>query len=380
MGKWTDKLKADPTPWLLEKACPSIRFRLFAEIQRRPSDDPDLMGARQEVYSYKPPHTIAAARSDDGTWFNSLMGFEAMNLQRKRGPGLVWQYLALVEYGWGQDHPIIWSTSELLQGLLWEDPSIDLCELNGYLGGDPAVQAFLRKRLSRIAMALLCRSGFENDAGVKRKSDELFAELDSFYRGDIESKIYVGEHIREKETDEGTIEEVCSVFPSDQPVPEYMLLLQLAHNTNLRQREGGQELIDRLVDFLFSQKPAEHEVTQVGGKTFEKYTRFSIRTMEQKDYEEQKLVGQLLQDLEILARCGALTRVPKAVAFLDWLIGLQDEEGVVRADDFIEKTVNRLDYVYFPLEDNWRGKHKKFTDVTFRLFLILSLLDQSEAS
>ena len=43
----------------------------------------------------------------------------------------------------------------------------------------------------------------------------------------------------------------------------------------------------------------------------------------------------------------------------------------------IEKSVSRSQYHYFPLEDSWRGKHKRFTDVTFRMVLILKILDKT---
>ncbi|MEZ6197923.1 MAG: hypothetical protein R3F20_19715 [Planctomycetota bacterium] len=373
MGDWSDRMKGDPGAWLLEKACPPIRYRYLTEVVGRPADDVDVKSAEQEVYAYKPAQTIVGARSDDGTWFGSLLGFEAMNLPRKKGPGTVPQYRALIEYGWGKDHPIIWSTSDLLQGLLWEDPGLDLRELNGYLVGDPAVEAWLRKRLSRVALTLLVRSGFHEDPGVKRKKAEYYAELEAFYQGDVHAKIYVGETTRTVETDDGEIEQRCALFDPQAPLPSQDLMTFLAFDPDARTKHSG--LLEAIADYLFAHAAPEFELTEIGGKTFEKERDLEIRSLDRKDYEDRKLVGRLLQDLELLARCGVLTRSPKAVALVEWLVAQQDEEGVVRADDWIEKVVNRLDYGYFPLEDNWRGKHKKFTDLTFRLMLILRLLD-----
>jgi len=62
---------------------------------------------------------------------------------------------------------------------------------------------------------------------------------------------------------------------------------------------------------------------------------------------------------------------------LDWVVSLQKDDGVWRVDDHIEKSVSRSQYHYFPLEESWRGKHKKYTDVTFRVLLILRLLDRT---
>lgn len=375
MGKWLDRMVADPTSWLLEKACPSIRYRLLTEIHGRPAEDPDVTEIRQEVYAYKPPHTISTAQSDDGTWFTSLDGFENLNLNRKRGPGTLCQYLALLEYGWGTDHPIVWRTSELLQGFMWEDPSLDLCELKGYCGGDPAVESYLRKMLSQKALGLLARSGFEEDVGVKRKGAELIKALDAFYQGDVHDKIYVGEHIRQKDTDDGPVDEHCAIISPDAFRPDYSMMLFFGWNAPLRDDPLAQSVLDRVVDAMFAHEHPEFEVLEVGGKIFERDPEFAIRNLDRDQFAEGKLLGRLLQELELLARVGRLERVPKAVELLEWVLSLQDEEGVVRGEDYVEKVYNRLDYPWFPLEDNWRGRHKKFTDITFRLYLILAILD-----
>jgi hypothetical protein len=85
-----------------------------------------------------------------------------------------------------------------------------------------------------------------------------------------------------------------------------------------------------------------------------------------------------LHDLELLARTGTLVHYEKALRLLDWLIGLGDaEDGVIRLESEIEKHLSRSQYHYFPLEESWRGKHKRFSDVTFRVLLILKILDET---
>jgi hypothetical protein len=380
MQKWTERFRKDPTPWLLDKSCPPIRYRTLTEIHGHLEGDADATVARHETYNYQPACKIASQQSDDGTWFNSLVGFEATNVQRRRGPGTASQYHALIEYGWTKDHPIVWRTAELLQALLWEDPTIDLLELKGYCGGDPKVEAYLRKSLSWRALALLARSSFADDAGVQRKSAELLAQLDDFYRGPIHEKLITGTLKRTKEGDDGPYEEVCTVMTKAVPLPDHALLLLFAFNPALRRAPGAQDFLSRLVTYLFEHPAPENPVIEVGGKVFDRDMDLAIRTLDLEAFCAKKCVGRLLQELEVLARCGVLLQVPKAVGLLEWLISLQDEEGVVRADDFIEKHQHRVDYPYFPLEDNWRGKHKKYTDLTFRLLLILSILDRQAAA
>ena len=60
------------------------------------------------------------------------------------------------------------------------------------------------------------------------------------------------------------------------------------------------------------------------------------------------------------------------------VVSLRQEDGVLRPNHEIEKAMTPSQYHYFPLEESWRGKHKKFTDVTFRALLILTLLDRAE--
>ena len=380
MGQWLKRLRKDPTDWLLEKSCPPIRYRLLTEIKKLGESDHDVSVARKEAYTYKPAQDISTRQSDDGTWFSSHLGFESLNVQRKRGPGMAAQYHALIEYGWTKDHPIIWRTSERLQALLWEDKNIDLLEQKGYCGGDPAVEQYLRRNLSWRALGLLSRGGFNDEAGVQRKSVEIVNTLDAFYSGDVESKLVVGTRTRPKETDEGIVDEVCTVLTCKAPLLDHALMLFFAWNEAARRSDAGRRVLARIVDYLFSRPPAPVPVVEVGGKVFDCDMDLLIRSLDRKDFEEGKQVGRLLQELEVLARCGLLLEVPKAVALLDWLIGLVDDEGVVRADEWIEKHSHRVDYPYFPLEDNWRGKHKKFTDLTFRLMLVLSILDDQAAS
>lgn len=377
MGRWTDRLIPSARTWLLEKACPPIRYRLLSEVEHRPEADPDVRQARQDVYAYKPAQTIANARSDDGTWFQSLLHFEPMNLPRKRGPGTLFQYHALVEYGWDRDHPIVWSTAKLLQGLLWEDPTMDLRELNGWLGGDPKVEVWLRAELARRALALLLRSGFQEDAGVRRKAAAYLESVRAFWTApDVDGRLFVGETERNVGTEDEPELQTLRLIDPEAPVPDRHLLMIFGFDPELRER--GREALEAICDWMFRNPPVPSGI-EIGGKLFEREEALSIRGLDRADFERDKLVGRLLQDLELLARCGVLERSPRAVELLAWLTSLQDEEGVVRADEVIEKVVNPTDYPYFPLEDNWRGKHKKFTDTTFRLHLIAAILDQREA-
>ena len=384
MGKWLDRLPADPTDWLIEKACAPIRYRLFTEVQGRPEDDADVTLARDETYNYKPALTIAGAQNQEGLWFDSFDHFEAMNLNRKRGPATLHQLHALLEYGWGKDHPIVWRTSELLQALLWEDPGVDLRELKGYCGADPAPEMYFRKLLSWRAFALLLRGGFGDDPGVRHKAAERLGELFECYGEKnlegVRQAAECGEHTRMIEVDGDEVPEVCLVVAAGIPLPDYSTLMFLAHDPQSLADPRGAAIAERLVEYLMARPVPTAQVVKVADKVLDRPIDFLLPAFDRETCGERKLLGRLLRDLELLARLGVLSRVPDAVSHLEWMISCADEDGVIRDDSIIDKAVNRLDYPYFPLEENWRGKHKKYTDVTFRVLMILSLLDGAESA
>jgi hypothetical protein len=382
MGKWLGRLQADPTEWLLERACAPIRYRLLTEVLGRPPDDADVLAAREGSYNFKPAVTIAGAQNQEGLWFDSFDHFEPMNLNRKRGPATLHQLHALLEYGWGKDHPIVWRASEILQALLWEDPSVDLRELKGYCGADPATEAYFRKRLSWRAFAILLRGGFVDDPGVRQKATERLAELTEFYGNKnvagVRQVVENGEHTRMIEVDGEEVPEVCAVVSAEAPLPDYSSLMFLAYDHQSLSDPRGSALAIGLMDYLMARPVPKVQVVMVADKVLDRPVDFLLRSFDRETCGEQRLIGRLLFDLELMARLGVLTRFPEALSLLEWLIDRADEEGVMRDDSLIDKVVNRIDYPYFPLEENWRGKHKKYTDVTFRLLLILRLLDGGE--
>ena len=49
MTDWKFGLKADPTPWLLEKDNPSVRYLVLTEILDRPDKDPEVRRVKDEL-------------------------------------------------------------------------------------------------------------------------------------------------------------------------------------------------------------------------------------------------------------------------------------------------------------------------------------------
>ena len=68
MTDWKSSLRSDPTGWLLENACPSIRYRVLTELLDRPKEDADVQKARLDLGAYAPALKLQRTQRKDGTW------------------------------------------------------------------------------------------------------------------------------------------------------------------------------------------------------------------------------------------------------------------------------------------------------------------------
>ena len=90
---WTDRLAADPVPWLLEPDTPAVRAATLQRLLARPADDPEVVGAREAAMRSGPIAAILAGQSDDGWWVKPGPGY---------GPkytGTVWSLVFLDQLG-----------------------------------------------------------------------------------------------------------------------------------------------------------------------------------------------------------------------------------------------------------------------------------------
>jgi hypothetical protein len=228
----------------------------------------------------------------------------------------------------------------------------------------------LRSTLSRVAAALLARAG-STDPRLMAYGESFLKDLERQYGDPANPPIYDG--IVEI-VDDGTYRRLrADAVPIDM-----FALYVMAFLPGLRSTERGRAIIARAVSHLFNSSGEPRLLLEVEGKRLMRFRLPRIFDMDQAQFSDQK-VSFLLHDLELLARTGTLTQHAKSRDLLEWLLSLKQEDGVLRLGKEIEKAVTPSQYHYFPLEESWRGKHKKFTDVTFRALLILTLLDRAEA-
>jgi hypothetical protein len=370
MSSWLERLKKNPTDWLLEKSCPPLQYRTLTEILDRPQTDPAVMRAREGANNFKPAVTISRAQKESGIWLDKVIEFEAPNNSRNRGPGMVNQFLALLEFGWDRSHPIVHCSAERLFRYLAEDPEADLFELKGYAGTNKASNVTIRRSLSVISAALLARGGYADDPNVGAVAERVLAELSQQYPENGAPDLYDGTMTVEEE---GTYRRIRPGMH----IPDMFLYYLLAFHPRFTADASARAVLQRVTDHLLQGDEIPMRVREAEGRRFLRLVDLHIGNWNEAEYGQGR-IGFLLHDLELLARTGTLADSPKAMRLLDWLLSLQDPaDGVFRADPQIEKVMSRSQYHYFPLEDSWRGKHKKYTDVTFRTMLILRCLDRT---
>jgi hypothetical protein len=98
---WTDSLRGDPLPWLLEPdpANPGVRALALRELLDRPQDDPEVRSALAATMATGPVPAILDAQSPDGFWVKAGSGYSP------KYRGTAWQIIFLAQLGADGDDP-----------------------------------------------------------------------------------------------------------------------------------------------------------------------------------------------------------------------------------------------------------------------------------
>ncbi|NIM95784.1 MAG: hypothetical protein GTO18_18955 [Anaerolineales bacterium] len=68
MSDWIDKLRADPTEWLLEPENAPVRYWTLVDILDLPPDDEEVLAARELIVAYPPVTELLENQNRDGYW------------------------------------------------------------------------------------------------------------------------------------------------------------------------------------------------------------------------------------------------------------------------------------------------------------------------
>jgi hypothetical protein len=110
VSAWTDLVKADPLPWLLDESTPAVRHLALRGLLDRAADDPEAVAARSAAMRTDPIASILAAQSAEGWWAKPGSGYSL------KYTSTVWQLIFLDQLGADGDDPRIRAACEYLLG------------------------------------------------------------------------------------------------------------------------------------------------------------------------------------------------------------------------------------------------------------------------
>jgi hypothetical protein len=106
MAGWTDRVKADPLPWLLDESTPAVRHQALRGLLDRAADDPEVVAAREAAMRTDPIASILAAQNPEGWWAKPGHGYSP------KYTSTVWQVIFLDQLGASGDDPRIRAACE----------------------------------------------------------------------------------------------------------------------------------------------------------------------------------------------------------------------------------------------------------------------------
>jgi len=297
---WTDRLRGDPLPWLLDPETPPVRAATLQRLLDRPTDDPDVISARAAAMACDPIAAILAAQSAQGWWV-------------KPGPGYAPKYTGTV-----------WSLIFLDQ-----------------LGADPADEG-IRRACEYVLRMTPTTSGGLGCSGSHKESSPPPSSVLHCLNGNLLRALIGFGHLDDPRVQSAISWAARGVTGQD--APRYYAsgttgpgfgcaaneaqpcawgaakeMLALARIPESVRSPEVQAAIDVGVEFLFSQDPARADYPMGWGNTTPSSSWFKLGF-------PSGYVADVLQVLEALAEL-RYAHDDRLAASFDWLVGQQDANG-----------------------------------------------------
>jgi hypothetical protein len=349
-----------PRSWLLQHACPAIRFRTLTEIF--PGSDPAVAESwRGELETVASGRQVVKKQKDSGVWGGNFLGVSPNKASWIKDVGTYHQYLRLVELGWSRESRALKIGSRLLFRLLSRDPDPKLLfEYSKFDAAEPGTEPWIREAIREAAAAALARSGFGDDPRVRGAAHVAANQISTFLRSELAAQPLVKSG------------STWILNPLATP-PSIFSVALLAHLPAIQRERAG--LVERLGAYL-AQAAGKKPFGIACGKKVLKQTFVLLG-----DPIKVSAAGQAedlpfaLHWMELLARLGALRHSTSAPKVWARLAKDCDEQGVWRPRNLrsLPKRVLPWAYHSFPLEGDTKTAEARQTDVTFRMALIARL-------
>jgi hypothetical protein len=361
MTDWKSSLRADPSAWLLENSCASIRYRVLTEILDRPKEDPDVQKARADIAAYAPALKIQRLQRKDGTWGGMVHAGDPRKLQRSVENGL----LSLYELGWTRDSKPVKQAAVALRTFLTAKKDLKFYEFAKVVKADDRRERYYRWFLRILSLGLLIRGGYEDD-----RTRLSVLELLDLCAGFVDDPV-----------SRNPAEEIGASHPLIRPaawrrdypfLPDLYLARIFAFSPWLLEGELAKMRLKKMFDYVMSETyqrlAPDLGLVRTAKGSFIKGNGIRVRSVDH--YQKHGNLDELLHNLELLARLGLINRYPQLMTHLEWIHSQQGKEGRWNLTGKLLNEGSRWTAL-MRLEKDWRSPARKEADLTFRMLLIL---------
>jgi hypothetical protein len=361
MTDWKSALRSDPTPWILENACPPIRYRVLTELLERPKDDPDVLKIRQDVLAYPPALALQRKQRKDGTWGGQIHAGDP----RKFEPSVENSLSLLFELGWGRDTKPVRQAAAVLRSFLTAKKDLNFHEFAKHVKADEKRERYYRWALRVLALGLLVRGGYADE-----RSRVAVLELLDLTGGFVDDPVA-----------RSPVEEIGASHPLIRAsawkrdylfVPDLALMRLFAFSPWLLDGEMAKMRLKKISDYVlgdtYQRLAPDLGLVRTAKGSFVKGGGLRIRPVDY--YQKHGNLDELLVNMEVFARLGLLNRYPQFMAHLEWWHAQQSKEGRWNVAAKLLNESSRWTAL-LRLEKDWRSPVRKEADLTFRVLLIL---------
>lgn len=297
---WTDRLRGDPLPWLLDPQTPAVRAAALVRLRDRSPDDPEVVGARAEAMRTDPIAATLAAQSPEGWWVKPGPGYAP------KYTGTVWSLIFLDQLGADPEDERVQRACDYV--LRMNPTSSGGLGCSGsHVEAQPPPSSVLHCLNGNLLRALI---GFGHLQDPRVQSAVSWAAR--AITGKDAPRYYAS-----GTTGPGFACAANEALPCAWGAAKAMLAL--ARVPEPERSPQVREAVAVGVEFLLSRDPAQADYPMGWGNTKPSSSWFKLGF-------PSGYVADVLQVLEALAELGH-ARDERLVAAYDWLLGQQDADG-----------------------------------------------------
>lgn len=351
--------------FLLDKANPSTMLRVKREVLEdiSPSEEEALL---ERVLRDKHVLTAVTSQKSNG-WIGDFF-HGSKNLFDNMEVGL--RFLA--EKGLPPDHPIISRAVNAVVSTPKYDAAYGMSKFLADYNSHPEKDyLYTGVGVYLARSSILIRAGYENLLPGDDRVDLPF---------DVDFSFRSFRNVLQVSSPEEILEERRGKRCFKQGVlwPCIYHLRMLAFSRNWRSEENLDQLaqaIDALYAFPYTDFAYTYCMNQLKGPCMP----LAINTAVNETLTYGQIGGMYFDRLELLARCGALTRVDILKKEYEMLLECLDDSIFFTRQVNSQYALGWSPYFGFALEEDWRSKTRKQCDILFRILLIMHYRDKNQS-